>query len=425
MQMPRTTRRQVAGMLAGLAAGLSVIRPAAAETIELRLLHYMDETGNRAVLREILDRFEQANPGIKVQDVATATEHVVPDAQAAVAARRPFDVAQVLTRLAIGARAVTNARPFSESPDGGKFMEQFTPNLRDLGQFEGKYFLSPHSLGTPLLYYNKDIMTQAGLDPEKPPRTLQEMQAMAREVRKGTDAYGAYILTGGLDLGPQTLMRLAGSKYLEGNRAVFDSPEGIAAMQYWQDLAKEDLLPKVSDRDAANIFGAGKLAFYLSTSARLAGITKGAKGKFDLGVTEVPAWEGVPVQVPNSGSGMMVTAQQPERIAAAFKLVAFLAQPEITNYWSRSTGYMPVANDPLADPETKAFVAENPFYGALVAQMRNTVATALWPGDRVVEGQTVVANLVTDLWEGKGTAAELVPKAAAEVTRILEESTSN
>jgi ABC-type glycerol-3-phosphate transport system substrate-binding protein len=412
-------------MLAGLATGLSVIRPAAAETIELRLLHYMDETGNRAVLREILDRFEQANPGIKVQDFATPTEHVVPDAQAAVAARRPYDVAQVLTRLAIGARAVTNARPFSEAPDGGKFMEQFTPNLRGIGQFEGEYFLSPHSLGTPLLYHNKDIMKQAGLDPEKPPRTVQEMQEMARQVKQRTDAFGAYILTGGLDLGPQTLMRLAGSKYLEGNRAVFDSPEGIAAMQFWQDLAKEDLLPKVSDRDAANIFGAGKLAFYLSTSARLAGITRGAKGKFDLGVAPVPAWEDVPVQVPNSGSGMMVTAQQPERIAAAFKLVAFLAQPEITNHWSRSTGYMPVANDPLADPETQAFIADNPSYGVLVAQMRNTVATALWPGDRVVEGQTVVANLVTDLWEDKGTAAELVPQAAAEVTRILEESTLN
>ena len=425
MQMPRTTRRQVAGMLAGLAAGLSVIRPTAAETIELRLLHYNDQTGNRAVLREILDRFEQANPGIEVQDFATTPEHVVPEAQAAVAARRPFDVAQVLTRLAMGARAVTNARPFSEAADGDKFMEHFAPNLRELGYFDGEYFLSPHSLGTPLLYYNKDVMKQAGLDPDKPPRTLQEMQAMARQVRQTTDAWGIYILTGGLDVGPQTLMRLAGSKYLEGNRAVFDSPEGIAAMQFWQDLAKEDLLPKVNDRDAANIFGAGKLAFNLSSSSRLMTITRGAKGKFDIGVAGVPAWEGMPVQVPNSGSGMMVTAQQPERIAAAFKLVAFLAQPEITNYWSRATGYMPVSNDPLADPETKAFVADNPFYDTLVAQMRSTVATAFWSGDRVVEGQTVVANLVTDLWEEKGTAAELVPRAAAEVTRILGESTSN
>lgn len=182
-------------------------------------------------------------------------------------------------------------------------------------------------------------------------------------------------------------------------------------------------MPRVSDRDAANIFSAGQLAFYLSTSARLVGLAKSAKGKFELGVAETPAWEGKPVQAPNSGSGLMVTAQQPDRIAAAFKLVTFMSRPEISNLWSRSTGYMPVSNAPLDDPETRPFIEKNPFYGVLISQMKNTVPTALWPGDRVVEAQTVVANLVSDLWEGKGTAAVLVPKAADEVTRILQAST--
>ena len=103
--------------------------------------------------------------------------------------------------------------------------------------------------------------------------------------------------------------------------------------------------------------------------------------------------------------------------------MAFITQPEISNFWFRSTGYLPIATDPLADSETRTFVEKNAPYGVLVEQMRVTVPTAIWPGDRVVEGQTVVSNLVSDLREGKGTAAELVPKAAKEVSRILEEST--
>ena len=55
--------------------------------------------------------------------------------------------------------------------------------------------------------------------------------------------------------------------------------------------------------------------------------------------------------------------------------------------------------------------------------MKQTSPTILWPGNRIVEAQTVVANLLEDLWAGKGTAAELAPIAADEVDRILIEST--
>lgn len=427
LKLMRHGRRATLVTLSAALLGLALpIASAKAQTVELRFLHYMDETGNRETLRRLLNRFETENPGIKVAEFATPTEQVVPDAQAAAAARRPYDVAQVLARVVIGARAVTNARPFTEAPDKGAFLENFAPNLRELGKVDGKYYLAPHSLGTPLLYYNMDIMEKAGLDPTKPPRTLQELQVMARQVKAKTDANGVYFTTGGLDLGPQQLIRLAGSAYLDGNKAVFDTPEGIAAMQFWQDLVREGLHPKVNDRDAATIFGAGKLAFNLTTSARLAGTVKSAQGKFRLGVATVPAWEGKPAQVPNSGSGLMVTAQRPDRIAASFKLVAFLSQPEITNLWSRSTGYLPLAKDPLAEPAMRAFIEQNPHYRVLVDQMAATVPTALWPGDRVVEGQTVVGNLITDLWDGnKGSAADLVPKAAREVSRILKESTAN
>lgn len=417
------SKKSAALLFGTLLAATVACSPASAQKIELKLLHYMDETGNRDALRKVIERFEGQHPDIKIQEFATPSGNVVPDAQAAAAARRPYDVIQVLVRAVIGARAVTNARPFSEAPDKGKFLEQIAPNLKDMGKVDGQYYLAPHSLGTPLLYYNKDLMEKAGLDPNKPPKTLQELAAMAAQVKERTSENGVYIITGGLDVGPQTMMRLAGSLYLEANRAVFDTPEAIAVMQYWQDLVRKGLHPRVNDRDGSNIFSAGRMAFNLTTSARFSSITRAAEGKFRLGVANVPSWEDKPAKVPNSGSGMMVTAQRPERIAAAFKFVTFLAQPDTSNFWSRTTGYLPIAVDPLAEAEMKAYVEKDPAYGVLVAQMRDTVATALWPGDRVVEGQTVVSGLLSDLWEGKGTAAELVPKAAKEVSRILKDST--
>lgn len=423
--MHATSETRWAGGLGAAAAAVALLAsgPAGAEVLELRVLHYMDATGNRAAIRGIFDDFEAENPDIRISEVVTGSESVVPEAQAATAARRPFDVIQSLNRLVLGAQQITNARPFSEAPNGAGFMENYAPNLREAGRIGDEYYMAPHSFGTPLLYYNMDIMEAAGLDPASPPTTFQEVAEMSRQVIENTNHQGFYIITGGLDYGQQTMMMLAGSPYLDGNTAAFDTQEAIEVMGFWQQAVIDGTMPAVNERDSNSIFAAGRMAFMATTSARLQSNMRAAEGNFRLGIGPFPKWRDTERRVPNSGSGMMVTAQDPDRIAASFRLVEFLSRPEITNRWSRESGYIPLAADPLADPEMAAFVAEHPEYRILIDQLAETYPTALWPGDRVVEAQTVVANLLTDLWEERGTAEELVPAAAAEVTRILQQST--
>ncbi len=418
-----TTKAAALGGAALLLAATLHPTGADADEIELRVLHYMSQTGNSAAMRGIFDDFEAENPGIRVTETITTAQGVVPEAQAAVAARRPFDVIQALNRTVIGAQEILNARPFSEAPDGGAFMANYAPNIRDAGKIGDEYYMAPHSFGTPLLYYNKDIMAAAGLDPEAPPTTFQEIAEASRQVVDETDFQGFYIITGGLDYGQQTMMMLAGSPYLDGNRAAFDTPEAVEVMQFWQDAVLAGLMPGVGENDGNNLFSAGQLAFMATTSARLQANMRAAEGSFELGIAQFPLWKDHERRVPNSGSGMMVTTQDPARIEASFKLLEFLSRPEISNRWSRESGYIPLTADPMADPVMAAFVEENPAYQVLIHQLSETYPTALWPGDRVVEAQTVVANLLSDLWQNRGTAEDLVPRAAAEVTRILEAST--
>ncbi|MEL6310825.1 MAG: extracellular solute-binding protein, partial [Pseudomonadota bacterium] len=397
--------------------------PVAAEDIDLRFIHY--QSGNQPALRAILDEFEAANPGITVTDLpTTGAQTVVSEIQAAAAAGRPFDVGQVLARTALGVIEIANARPFSEAPDGGAFMDQIAPNLVDVANIGEERYMMPHSFGTPLLYLNTDLMEQAGYEKDFQPETMQETIELTRAVLNETGFPGLYWIEGGLDYGHQAFMRANGSPYLVDGRAAFNTPEGIEVMQMWQDLANEGVIPKIGGSDAGAAFNAGRLGAMVTSSASLRASMRAADGRFELAVYPFPAFEGKPVEVPNSGSGLMVLAQEPERIEAAFKLMAFMAQPEVTNRWSRESGYMPVAVDPMVDADTQAYLAENPFYAAVVAQMSNTVPTVLWPGDRVVEAQTVMANLLQDLWANEGTAEELVPIAQDKVNAILEEATN-
>jgi hypothetical protein len=54
--------------------------------------------------------------------------------------------------------------------------------------------------------------------------------------------------------------------------------------------------------------------------------------------------------------------------------------------------------------------------------MADTIPTARWPGNRVVEIQIVIENMVQALVQGKDKATDLVPKAERDVTAIITAS---
>ncbi|MEM8552060.1 MAG: extracellular solute-binding protein, partial [Pseudomonadota bacterium] len=307
---------------------------AVAQDIDLRFIHY--QSGNQPALRAILDEFEAANPGITVTDLPTqGAQTVVSEIQAAAAADRPFDVGQVLARTALGVIEIANAQPFSVCADGGAFMDNIADNLVDVANISDERYMMPHSFGTPLIYINMDLVREAGLPDDFAPTTMTEVFEAGRAIRDEAGRPGLYLITGGLDYGHQAFMRANGSPYLLDGRAAFATPEGIEVMQMWTDLANEGVIPKIPDRDAVNAFQAGRLGMNVTSSALLRPNMRAAEGRFELKILPFPAFEGKPVEVPNSGSGLMILSQDAARTEAACKLMAFLSQPEITNRWSR------------------------------------------------------------------------------------------
>ena len=61
------------------------------------------------------------------------------------------------------------------------------------GTWSGKNYAVPHTIDMSVMLYNKDLYTRAGLDPNKPPTTLQEFADQARAINKlGGDVHGTY-----------------------------------------------------------------------------------------------------------------------------------------------------------------------------------------------------------------------------------------
>jgi len=412
-------RRGVLGL--GALTALRAKARAQAPT-EITLWHY--QTANGPALRAVVEAFNAHNPDVRVTEIAKDVGTIATEIQAAALARRPPDVGQVLARLTVGLVRNAGAVPLDSGPDHGAFLENVLPRFREVGLLDGEPFAVPHSFGTALVYWNKGIFRAAGLDPEHAPADWSELFAMGKQIRQRTGNYALFISQSGRDVAVQQMMVNAGATMLSPDltRATFATPGAIAAMQMWQDMAKEHVHATLSEREQNTLWLGGQIGMFIGSVASFRGFVRDTAGKFEFGVGPYPIWRGLPRQVPNSGSALMVFAQNPARRVAALRLVAFMMQPEITNRWSWTSGYLPVAPDPMADAELRVYLEREPRWRVPVAQMQDTVITARWPGNRVVEIQIVLENMVQAVMQERGTPADLVPRAEAEVTRLIAES---
>ncbi len=71
--------------------------------------------------------------------------------------------------------------------------DDYIEALWNAGSVEGERYAVPIDAFPRHIYYNKKLFEEAGLDPEAPPRTLQELRAAAEAISAlGDDVYGVY-----------------------------------------------------------------------------------------------------------------------------------------------------------------------------------------------------------------------------------------
>lgn len=389
---------------------------------EIVFYHY--QTGEPGkLLRTILDEFQAANPGIVVKDIYKHSEQITAEVQAALAARRPVDVTTVIGKNIIYFANSTPAVPLNDPKNGdSSWLNSYLANFLDAGRIGDKIYAIPHAYGTPQLYFNKDIFRKAGLDPDKPPRTWDEVIAAATTIKQKTGMPGVAHLHASMgDYGTMVMVTNAGATYLtpDGTEAKFDSPQGIAILQMWQDMAKSGIMPVANDQQWTAAFQGGQMGMYITSSAALRSTMAAAKGKFDLGVTNYPLWKNNPRKVNNSGAAIMLHAPEGPRRDASLKLLRHLSQQAVSNRWSRETGYMPLIRNPEADPAMAAYMKENPLVMSSISQMPETVPTATWPAEGTLEAQTHIKNMLDELWAGKRPASQIVPETVKKVNEAL------
>jgi len=284
------------------------------------------------------------------------------------------------------------------------------------GVVRGEAFWVPFGRSTPLFYYNKEIFADAGL-PDRAPETWDEFREWGNRIT-GRDYRGNRLMmrayTGADDWYMQGLLWNFGGSISDGLDVTVDSAAAIAAAEFDRACVNDDRIGYLA-QEMNTDFTNGLVATVCNSTGSLSGLTKGAEaGGFELGAGFLPVAQDTGVPTGGAGLGILKHAD-PERKAAAAKVIEFLAGDDAAAEWAVGTGYLPATKGATTSPIVTSRIAENPNYGLAVEQLdraRQPDAVRRYVSSTILEMRTVIQKLYT---ENADPAAALA--AAATVIR--------
>ncbi|MBI5262942.1 MAG: sn-glycerol-3-phosphate ABC transporter substrate-binding protein UgpB [Bradyrhizobium sp.] len=228
----------------------------------------------------------------------------------------------------------------------------------------------PFNASTPILYYNKKMFREAGLDAETPPKTWPEVGAAAKRLReKGavcgfTTSWPSWINVENFSAfhNLPVSTRSNGFDGLDAALTV-NNPvlaRHVAQLAEWQ----KDKVFDYSGRGASAEprFQNGECGIFIGSSATRADII--ANSKFEVGYGMLPYWPDVKGAPQNSivgGATLWVLRDRPrEEYKGVAKFLAFLSKPEVQAAWHQNTGYLPITRAAFDLTRAQGFYERHP-----------------------------------------------------------------
>jgi multiple sugar transport system substrate-binding protein len=306
-------------------------------------------------------------------------------------------------------------------PEDKTFLQdKFLPNVLGLAKnSKGSQVGIPYSLSTPVLYINKDILRQAGLD-ENGPKTWEELIRFSNTIKEKTGKYGFYMQEPADNWAQQALVESNGARMMTNGKASFASEEGIQAYEAYADMVnKTKSALHISWGEGVQSFVDGNVGMLYTTIAQRANVQKGAK--FDVAAINSPAWQGKDKRLPAGGCFLAITAQSPEEQKAAWEFVKFLYSVKSMAEWTKGTGYVPPRKDVAeAEDGLKSFLAENKMMLAATTQMEGVAPWTSFPGDAGLQAEQLLLDVRDRILSGRVSAREGLIDTQAKINDLLK-----
>jgi sn-glycerol 3-phosphate transport system substrate-binding protein len=235
-------------------------------------------------------------------------------------------------------------------------LTDFEPRALQYYSLNGTLRAMPFALSGLVLYYDKEAFKAAGLDPDRPPATLEELRADSVKLRDSGAAGARNGIALSIDAWKfEQMLAKQGALYANnGNgrealatKVVFNGPEGQAILAWWQDMVRSGLGTNVgrTGLDAFLAIIQGKSAMAIESTASMRSIlTALGPASARFGTAPMPSLasdkEGGVVL---GGSAVWIMKERPDlEQRGAWEFLKFATSPQVQAQWHVDTGYFPV-----------------------------------------------------------------------------------
>jgi sn-glycerol 3-phosphate transport system substrate-binding protein len=303
----------------------------------------------------------------------------------------------------------------------------------------------PFNVSNPVLYYNKAAFERAGLDPNQPPATLDDVRADAQKIvdTKATP-YGVAFKTDAWFF--EHWMAKAGRLYVNNDNGrtkrttavAFDNAEGTSLYKWVKDMVDDKLMLSTgtSDLDHYLAVANGQAAMTIDTSAALGTISQllsaGQYADVKLGVGPMPGPASKDGGVLVGGAALYIVNQSaPVKQAAAYDFAKYLNQADIQAEWAAATGYIPIRKSSTTMSPLAEKWAQSPEYKVAYDQLLTGAENAATAGPVIgpygASGEGVrgaVIDAVGSMLTGGKTAEQAITAAADASNKAIADYNS-
>lgn len=329
--------------------------------------------------QNLVKKFNESQNRIEVQEANQGNyDDLHAKVQAAFAAGNApavFDLEIASTGIFSRSGMLTDLTPLAARDEAQLNIKDFNPGLMGNAYVDGKLYGIPFMRSTPIFYKNVTMLKEAGLDPAGP-KNWTEFEQYSRVLKaKGktpmTMAAGVWEY--------EALVAQSGGKVLsdDGKKALFNTPEGVAPVEFWKKMSDEGLIKFVvgktagadADKDWSNQISAFKIGSTAGVSASLE-VAKG--NNFEMATDFMPANKSY--GVPTGGCHLAMTSKLSEQEKeATWEFIKFMTSKENTIYQHKYVGYLPNRLSALQSDELQNYYKEFPQYKVASDQLQYAV----------------------------------------------------
>ncbi|HLX28779.1 MAG TPA: sugar ABC transporter substrate-binding protein [Casimicrobiaceae bacterium] len=396
----------------------------AADRITLTFANWASaEATTKPGIEKVIADFEKAHPDIQIKSEAISFSDIARQLALRVRSGNAPDVAELAGNDTIVIAATGKLEPL----DGyltGALKTELKPQALGWLHYKNKLIALPWTLAPAGLWYDKAVMSKAGLDPEKPPRTIDALMTSMAAIKKSQPD----VIPLGLDTTnrPFSLqsnwpwMATFGAMPIGGGKPDADSPEMKRYLSWMRDLATNKYIdPGRKIGEFRPLAAQDKVAF-IWDQVLLQGVIQNANKMSDAdfykhwGVTTQPAGPSGKSHTFEGGHQLVMFADSKQK-KAAWAFIEYLAtSPEAIKLYTMGpeSSLPPLVKAPNAELAAKL---DTPIYRSFTASIIPTATTPPFGPEFASASTAIMAGVQQAV-----TSSEPIDRIAASIQQQLE-----